>query len=87
MNGCVVAMDSDWRLQWQDKYLSNVELLRVPYEPYRKGWEHDHCAFCSEAISNFKSDLHNGYCTLDRYHWICEKCFNDFKDIFKWQVR
>ena len=26
------------------------------------------------------------YCTIDNYHWICENCFNDFKDMFKWTV-
>ena len=26
------------------------------------------------------------YSTEDRYHWICPKCFNDFKDMFEWVV-
>jgi hypothetical protein len=30
--------------------------------------------------------LHEGYCTIDNYHWICETCFHDFKDMFKWKV-
>jgi len=30
--------------------------------------------------------LHEGYCTLDDYHWICGKCFDDFKELFGWRV-
>jgi len=24
--------------------------------------------------------------TLDEYHWICKRCFNDFRDRFAWTV-
>ena len=30
--------------------------------------------------------LHEGYCTLDEYHWIGDKCFNDFKELFEWRI-
>ena len=33
-----------------------------------------------------KEMLHSGYCTIDKYRWICEQCFQDFKDQFEWQV-
>jgi hypothetical protein len=23
---------------------------------------------------------------LDEYHWICNKCFDDFKDLFEWRI-
>ena len=26
------------------------------------------------------------YSTTDSYRWICERCFNDFKGMFKWEV-
>jgi predicted Fe-S protein YdhL (DUF1289 family) len=30
--------------------------------------------------------LHEGYCTQDEYHWICDQCFKDFKERFHWTV-
>jgi hypothetical protein len=33
--------------------------------------------------------LTEGYVTVDRQaeQWICDKCFADFRDEFKWSVR
>lgn len=45
---------------------------------------HEHCEFCYEkALTNEK---HVFYCTKDFEHWVCEKCFTDFKDKFRWKV-
>jgi hypothetical protein len=30
--------------------------------------------------------LQEGYATEDNYRWICEECFEDFKDLFDWKV-
>ena len=78
--------DNDWRLTNQMNYLNEAELHYAPYKPYREGWEHDHCTFCSETFSESEEDLQFGYSTLDNYHWICENCFNDFKEQFNWKV-
>ena len=32
------------------------------------------------------SDLEFGYCTQDEEHWVCETCYRDFKDLFKWKI-
>ena len=80
-----VAQD-DWRRQGQEKYLTAVKLVMRDYSPYRPGWEHDHCEFCGEKFSKDNGDLDEGYSTEDGYHWICEKCFNDFRDEFSWLV-
>lgn len=77
---------NDWRLTNQDNYLKNKELTYANYKPYSPKWDHDHCAFCNDTFSEYGSDLHEGYCTLDNYHWICVKCFNDFNDMFKWKI-
>ena len=76
-------MNNDWRLTNQMNYLYNKTLLHIPYSPYRDGWEHDHCDFCSERIDK---NTGKAYCTEDKYHWICQNCFDDFKDMFKWSV-
>jgi|LSQX01.1.fsa_nt_gb hypothetical protein len=76
----------DWRLTNQEKFLKNKKLIFARYTvPYIR-WDHDHCEFCYKKFSNNDYDLHEGYCTLDHYHWICENCYNDFKDMFLWKV-
>ena len=29
---------------------------------------------------------HNGWCTANKYWWVCADCCNDFKEIFKWTL-
>lgn len=56
------------------------------YAAYRPGWDHDHCEFCGTKLSAGEGDLHEGYVTQDGYHWVCENCFEDFRDEFEWRV-
>jgi len=77
---------SDWRLRNQEKFLTGVELNWQKYSPYREGWDHDHCEFCSAKFSTQNADLQEGYATKYAYHWICKKCFDDFKEKFNWRV-
>ncbi|MCL1858089.1 MAG: hypothetical protein FWF92_02505 [Oscillospiraceae bacterium] len=76
--------NNDWRLTNQMNYLYRKQLLHIPFTPYRKGWEHEHCSFCSGKIDN---DTKKAYCTTDKYHWICERCFKDFNKIFEWDIK
>ncbi len=76
-------MNKDWRLTNQMNYLYKKSLKKGSFKPYRKGWEHEHCAFCSEKID---SSISLAYSTEDKYHWICQGCFNDFKDMFGWKI-
>ena len=81
---------SDWRLMGQEKYLMGAELCRRSYRRYptNPDWDHDHCEFCRAKfmIANQPEVLHDGYCTLDEYRWICRDCFEDFKEMFAWRV-
>lgn len=75
----------DWRLDFQMDYLYGKELK------HERFWsddiqDHAHCEFCLDRISTLAEDLHEGYCTEDEYWWICDACFNDFKDMFQWKV-
>jgi hypothetical protein len=74
----------DWRLQGQEKYLSGVSLSKKTYTRRREDWDHDHCEFCSARFSETEGDLHEGYTTDDEYHWICQACYDDFKEQFQW---
>jgi hypothetical protein len=80
----------DWRLQGQEVYLTGAELCRRPYRRYPKNpsWDHDHCEFCwaKFMVEDHPETLHEGYSTLDEYRWICDQCFNDFREMFQWRV-
>jgi hypothetical protein len=79
---------NDWRLQGQEKFLNDVVLQRKKYQRFREGWDHDHCEFCGAKFSLEIPDSHEvGFATLDNYHWICDSCFHDFKDLFRWKVQ
>ena len=85
-----MASQSDWRRMGQEKYLMGKEIQYVDrYIPFSEIWEHEHCEFCTIKISTYDGDLHSGYCSVDEEQpcWICETCFHDFKDEFKWKVR
>ncbi len=73
----------DWRLTNQINYLKKVKLQHKKYVIGNSNSDHDHCEFCWEKFEDGKDE---GYCTLDYYHWICEGCFEDFKDMFEWEV-
>lgn len=77
---------ADWRLQGQERFLKGVALQFRPYEQWREGWDHDHCEFCGAKFSLSQNDIRAGYTTADMYHWICESCFADFKDMFEWTL-
>lgn len=80
----MIDKNNDWRLMGQEYYLANKELI---YTSYSKDIsKHDHCEFCLTKFSANESDLHEGYCTLDMYRWICKGCFNDFENLFHWKV-
>ncbi len=80
-------VDNDWRLlRQQERYLMGVQLVNRTYSQYSNTNDHDHCEFCMDKFSYSQNNLKEGYCTVDKKIWICENCFNDFKDIFGWKV-
>jgi hypothetical protein len=86
MSNCNSPKRDDWRRQGQEKYLKDLKLLFRKYNPYRIGWEHDHCEFCGVKFSQSEADCNQGYSSIDGYHWICVECYNDFKDEFNWSI-
>ncbi len=84
------VQDSDWRLQGQEVYLAGVELVWRKYGQYPKNpdWDHDHCEFCwaKFMVEDLPDVLHEGYCIVDQYRWICKGCFDDFRERFRWRV-
>jgi hypothetical protein len=82
--------EGDWRLMGQQTWLAGRELRWADWTAYRPGWDHDHCAFCQAEFAAAKTDhveFTAGYVTADDGDtWICEACFEDFKDQFQWRV-
>lgn len=79
-------MKNDWRLTNQKQYLDKATLVKKNYTKKSDKWEHDHCEFCFEKFStDIQDSLKDGYCTQDEKHWICNNCYNDFKEMFNWK--
>ena len=80
--------ENDWRLTNQEGYLKGVALSWRSYVPAGTGNDHDHCEFCAEKfmVGGVHNTLAEGYSTQDGYRWICKTCFDDFVDLFGWQV-
>ena len=77
---------TDWRNREQIDYLFGKKLKFLQYSTEVR--DHEHCEFCFERISNIQDSVREGYCTVDtKYkYWICPQCYNDLKDIFKWEI-
>ena len=78
-------MYSDWRLTDQMKYLYRKRLTKEAFVASPTN-DHEHCEFCWSKFGKEDNLMHWGYCTTDKYRWICEKCYYDFRDIFEWSV-
>lgn len=82
--------NEDWRLAMDHDHLAGVVLLRARYSvpAHTPLWDHDHCEFCFAKFmeGDHPDVLHEGYCTEDRYCWICENCFGDFRERFGWTL-
>ena len=78
-------MKNDWRLSNQANYLYRVKISRQKFNPLLDG-DHAHCEFCWAKFGDDNKSLKVGYCTQDRYRWICEDCCQDFKKQFEWII-
>ncbi len=80
----------DWRLTNQENYLFGVTLFHRKYRQYgpNQNWDHDHCEFCWATFSLHDNPefLKEGYATEDEYRWICTRCYQDFRQRFRWSV-
>ena len=80
---------NDWRLRGQEEFLQRATLVWQSYRPANPRNDHDHCEFCwAKFMQTVEPDtLQIGYSTMDREHWICKPCFDDFAAMFEWQVK
>jgi hypothetical protein len=84
-----MADERDWRLTSQEKYLMEAVLEWKPYRAPDPAWDHDHCEFCwqrfAEPDAGYSDSVEWGYVAED-FYWVCEECFHDFKQRFRWTV-
>jgi hypothetical protein len=87
----------DWRLRNQADWLAGVAIVCGRFRQTAEDFDHAHCEFCwakfmdpeYRAIRGYQTPedvLKEGYHTQDGYRWICNSCFEDFQDIFRWKV-
>ncbi|HEX5173378.1 MAG TPA: hypothetical protein VFV91_04460 [Gaiellaceae bacterium] len=91
-------MEEDWRLPGAGEFLNAAEFRHKAYEPGNESNDHDHCAFCWRKFMEDTNPLREpdslgaGYAAVDRppgeddYYWVCDECFEDFRDRFGWSV-
>ena len=91
---------TDWRLCGQEKWLSNEKLIKEDVAIFYKArkeewdgknpfdlWDHDHCDFCYEKFMiETAIEQPFAYRSQDYNAWICETCYNDFKEKFNWKL-
>ena len=76
---------NDWRITNQKKFLYKSKILKCSILQFPEK-DHEHCCFCWEKFGKHSDMLKEGYCTVDYNHWICQNCYNDFKDYFEWLI-
>jgi len=80
--------NSDWRLMGQEGYLKGKKLTLMNWTQTRDDWDHDHCDFCGikfmDKVIEGEDVLTRGYTDEDEYTWVCEKCYEDFRERFNW---
>lgn len=78
-------MQDDWRLNDQMDYLYRVKLIKTDFKATATN-DHEHCEFCFDKFGEYEGWQKSGYCTLDRYYWICNECYQDFHKQFEWDI-
>jgi hypothetical protein len=82
--------ESDWRWSNGGEYLVGLTFYQRRWTMTRPEWDHDHCELCfAKFMAEDAVDaeiLHDGYATEDQYRWLCEQCFADFRDHFRWSI-
>ena len=86
------VVEEDWRLSQGNFDFIKNHVFKNQYFKSNKYNDHDHCNFCWKKITDLEIDEEHdafGYVTLNAHgqeEWVCEKCFNDFKERFNFKV-
>jgi len=72
------------RVQHMKEKLKGIALMRSKWTTIDDSWDHDHCKFCMKTLDASTEEL--AYCSEDYYWWICEECFQEYRDEFEWNL-
>ena len=79
----------DWRLRGQEEYLHGKKFRYMKFTSAGRNSLHEHCEFCWHKIMEQAEGAAHcsgwGFCTLDTRYWVCEGCFEDFKEMLHWE--
>ena len=73
----------EWNLK-SKTFLNNAVFEKRTY-PISE--EHSHCEFCWDKFSGEEGDLKSGYYECKTRSWVCDSCYNIYKDFFHWKVQ
>lgn len=83
---------NDWRLDTYDGYLNGATFALKKFVSTKNN-DHEHCVFCWQKITDLTiedCDM-EGYCAMyestRQTQWICKDCFNEFKNLFNFNVK
>lgn len=60
-------------------FVASVKERMLP-QPQDLGF-HKHCELCWTTLSPYGTDEHEGYVSENRQYWLCQSCFQEFKNI------
>ena len=76
----------DWRLMGQEGYLMDKVLVHRIFDRSLCVLDFDQCDFCHKVFDKNPDHPLPAYFQPDQKLWICEECYEDFKDHFHWIV-
>lgn len=74
---------SEW-IEWETKTKNYLYDKRIEKKDYPTNLEHTHCELCWARFGNYAGDLKQGYYECESQSWICENCYNIFREYFRW---
>jgi hypothetical protein len=81
----------DWRLNFgkEPSFYSQCKWSLKKWTRTRPHWDHDHCEFCWQKISdiNRPNSTPEGWADDQEIYWVCKSCFEDFKEMYKWNLK
>lgn len=83
--GDIMIENNDWRLMNEIEHLYNQEVDPTDGEELIEHLPNlKKCVFCLDMVE--AEICQKWYLPLDQSCCICEKCFDDFKDMFRWRL-
>lgn len=73
-------------IEWELNSKTFLEGKKLSRKKYPSSESHTHCEFCWDKFGNGKEDRKIGYYERETKCWICEDCYEVFKDYYHWVI-